>query len=129
MAKSPKVVETEASGVEQSSTESVTFRAGGRTSQPITVTFSIGHTLDELVAQFGEAIVATKAREKLVINLQDTLRNAAKKGEPDLQALADNWTPGSRVRGPRKSKSEKIESLFAGLSAEERRALMEKYAA
>lgn len=105
--------------------ETVTLRADGRNSAPIEVTFKIGRTLSGLTEQFSEAIVVGKAREKLIINLQDYLRNHAKKGikGPQLQALADEWEPG--VRLPRVSKVDKARKLFAELSAEDRKAFLE----
>ena len=109
-------------------TVSVKVRAG-RDAEPQEVTYSIGSSLDELVAQFGEEVVASKAREKIIINLQDYLRNnlknPSKDGPTDLQSLADSWKPG--VRAPGKSKVDKAQNLLAALSPEERAAILEQY--
>ena len=109
-------------------TEVIKVRSGGRDSEQLSVNYKIGSTLDELVAQFGESTVAAKAREKVIVNLQDYLRNNAKKGKNagELQALADKWVPGIRAAGT--SKADKAKSLFEGLSAEDRKAILEQYA-
>ena len=105
-------------------TEVVKVRAGGRDSDQIEVHYDVGRSLDELTTQFGDVIVAAKAREKIIINLQDYLRNNAKKGVEgaDLQALADKWVPG--MRAPGASKAEKAKSAFEALSPEDRAAVL-----
>jgi hypothetical protein len=107
-------------------TISVKIRAGGRDSAPMEVSFKIGSSLASLTAQFGEEVVAAKAREKIIINLQDYLRNHAKAGdnEVQLQTLADTWQPG--MRAPGASKAEKAKNLFSQLSAEDRAAVLKQ---
>lgn len=113
----------------QAATTDIQVRSGGRGSDQLTVQYAIGSTLEELVAQFGEKTVAAKAREKVIVNLQDYLRNNAKKGKnvAELQELADKWVPGVRAAGT--SKAEKAKDLFASLSAEDRKAIMAQFAA
>jgi len=101
----------------------IKVRAGGRDAEPVEVRYHIGSSLDELVSQFGDKLVASKAREKIIINLQDYIRNHAKKGSDDLQGLADKWVPGIRAAGA--SKVEKAKSLFDSLSPEDKKALLE----
>ncbi len=113
----------------QAAATDIQVRSGGRGSEQLTVQYKIGSTLDELVAQFGEKTVAAKAREKVIVNLQDYLRNNAKKGKnvADLQALADKWVPGVRAAGT--SKAEKAKSLFESLSDEDRASLLKQFTA
>ena len=109
-------------------TETVKVRAGGRDSEQYEVQYDVGRTLEELVAQFGEQVVAAKCREKVIINLQDYLRNNAKKGKAgELQGLADKWVPGMRAVGA--SKAAKAQSLFDSLSPEDRAEILKQYAA
>lgn len=109
-------------------TQDIKVRSAGRGSEQFTVQYKIGSTLDELVAQFGAETVGAKAAEKIIVNLQDYLRNNAKKGKTtaELQALADKWVPGVRAAGT--SKADKAKDLFASLSAEDRAAIMQQYA-
>lgn len=106
-------------------TATIAVRAGGRESEPVSVTHDIPRDLDSLVAKYSAEVVAGKAVEKIIINLQDYLRGKAKSDpNADLQALADEWRPG--IRSPRgKSKTEKAYSLLESMSPEEKKALLE----
>lgn len=106
--------------------EVVKVRAGGRGSSQMEVNYTIGSTLEELSAQYGDVMVAAKAREKIIVNLQDYLRGKAKKGvsTEELQGLAKKWVPGMRAAGT--SKAEKASSLIAALSEEDRAAFIKQ---
>lgn len=110
-------------------TANIQVRSAGRGSEQLSVRYAIGSTLEELTAQFGDKTVAAKAREKIIVNLQDYLRNNAKKGKTviELQELADKWVPGVRAAGT--SKAEKAKDLFASLSDVDRKAIMAQFAA
>ena len=108
-------------------TVTIKVRAGGRDSEQHAVTYNIGNTLDELVAQYGKELVAAKAREKIVVNLQDYMRNNAKAGKvAELQTLADAWVPG--IRHAAKTPVDKAKTLFEGLSEEDRKAVLAQFA-
>lgn len=98
-------------------------------SNKVTVNYNIGSTLAELVAQFGEAVVASAAIDSIVIGVQALVRRHAAgtektpgKSQEEIQKIVDGYKPG--VGATRKSPVDKVASLVSQMSAEDRAALL-----
>ncbi len=101
------------------------------TDRVVEVDYDFGETLEEMVKKFGEEAVHSNARASFTVSLQGIVRNAMKvkegeteKTDEEIQALVNEWTPGTRKPG--KSKLEKAQDLVGGLSAEEKEALLKQ---
>jgi GH18 family chitinase len=92
----------------------------------VSVEYDVPESLEELVAKFGNDAVVSAARGQIVIGLQAYLRGNIEKSAEELQALADQWKPGTRTPGVKKSAFEKASSAITSLSAEERAELLRK---
>ena len=95
----------------------------------VTVDFDLDETLKEAVDRYGEAIVFSRYRASLVIDLQAYMRIMikAKKTNDEIQAAVSEWKPGVKAKG--RSPAERARDLFQKLSPEERRALLEEFEA
>jgi len=95
-------------------------------SDPVTVKYDFGETLEELVAKCttdtagGAETVRQLALKSAVVYLQDLIRSGITAGSDakEIQKNADKWVPGVKRRG--KSPAEKMQSDFQKLSPEER---------
>lgn len=98
---------------------------------PVTVDFNMPTDLAGLVAAFGETVVYSKAVDSVTIDVQALVRRHSKgtdkvpaKAHKEIQALVDAYKPGTAA--VRKSPVEKVGSLIAGMSAEEKAALLKQ---
>ena len=97
--------------------------------EPISVTYDMPETLDSLVERFGAEVIAGKALDSLVIDVQALVRRhlkgtdkVAAKGADEIQAIVSAWLPGVGV--VRKSSVEKISTLIASMTAEQKADLL-----
>lgn len=106
--------------------------------KPVSVDVNIPETMKELVATFGEDVVAGAAIDALVINVQALMRRmmvpkfdkAGKKiGEAstqaEIEAAVKAWKPDVRTV-VRQTAFEKASSSLDKLTADERKALLAK---
>lgn len=97
----------------------------------VVVNYDLPTTLDELVAKFGSEVVAAKAVDSIVIDIQANVRRMAKKEGKDamtqdqIQAKINDYKPSaqSAVRRP---PAEKVADLVGKMSAEEKAELIRK---
>lgn len=99
-------------------------------SQPsVKVNYDLPEDLDGLVSKFGKDVVASKAVDSLVIDVQALVRRQLRaKDEKDrtpeaIQAKVNEYVP-SAGGAVRRSPQEKIEDLASKLSPEEKKALI-----
>ncbi len=97
-----------------------------KTHDAVTVQYNIPETLPELVATFGEAIVAGAAVDALVIGVQAFVRRHIDKPQAELQGLVDGYKPGVRQPAVKQTAAEKAQSAIGQMSDEERRELLNK---
>jgi len=97
----------------------------------VVVTYDLPTDLKSLVAKFGEAVVAGKAVDSLVIDIQAFVRRhlkgsekVAPKTQEEIQALVAAYTPGAAA--VRKTPVEKVGSLIASMTPEEKAALLKQ---
>ena len=95
-----------------------------------TVDYELGGTVDELVSQFGADVVATKARQSIVIDLQAYIRRQItpdKDGKSvsakDLQANVGAWKPDNRVT-TKLSAADKVKKALTEMTPEAKKALL-----
>jgi hypothetical protein len=93
-------------------------------SEPITITYDFGASLDAMVKKFGEKIVFSNAKANMVVGVQGFARSQLKQdiAVKDLQGAVDKWAPGEKKRG--KSPQEKLQEQFGKLSKEQKDALL-----
>ena len=100
-------------------------KSGDRANEVFVIKHDIPATIDEAVQRFGEEIVYSRFRGSYVIDLQSFMRRQIEKDgatQDTVQEASDAWRPGVRAAG--KSPQEKIGTLLAKLSPEERRELL-----
>lgn len=95
----------------------------------VTVSYEVPDSLADLVAAFGEEVVATNAKGSIVISLQAFIRRHIDKPQEEVQALVSAWKPDTRAGVTRKSAAEKVGDLVGKLSDEERAELLRKLTA
>jgi hypothetical protein len=101
----------------------------------ITVNYEFPENLKDLAAKFGDAVVYGKAMDSLVIDVQAMVRRhmtdsvdakgvvtSKAKTQDEIQALVKAWVPG--VGAVRRSPVEKVGTLIAQMSPEEKKALL-----
>lgn len=93
---------------------------------PVSVEMDIPEKLADLVKKFGEEVVASNARGAIVIAAQAFLRRNIEKPAAELQKAADEWKPGVRAAGTKKSAFEKVTDALGSLSDEEKAALLKQ---
>lgn len=88
-------------------------------------------TLEELIEAFGKDVVASKAVDSIVIDVQALMRRQLRaKEEKDrtpeaIQAKLDGYKPSASTN-VRRSASDRAEELIGKMSAEEKEALIAK---
>jgi hypothetical protein len=90
------------------------------------VSYDMGDTVQELVQQFGEEVVYSRARQSLIIAIQAYIRGqleAGKQPEEIQEAVAD-WKPG--VRRPAKTPEDRAREALQSMSAEQRQAFLKE---
>lgn len=94
----------------------------------VTVTYDFGDTLKEMVANFGEEVVANRVHAAMVIDAQSLIRRGIKAGktQKEIQAMINEWKPGVKQVN-RKSKAEKAQDLLSQLSPEDRAELLKAF--
>lgn len=97
---------------------------------PTTVTYDLPDTVEALVAKFGADVVATKARQSIVIDLQAFIRRQItpnKEGkaasQAEVQTAVNGWKPDNRT-STKVSAGEKAKKAISAMSADERKALL-----
>jgi len=90
------------------------------------VTYGMPESLNDLVAKFGEQVVADAAVNNFTIALQAILRRNIAETSEFLQNLADQWEPNQRTPGTKKSAIDKATTAISKLTPEERAALLEQ---
>lgn len=95
----------------------------------VSAQFNIGSNLQELIQTYGESVVYNQAKGALTVAAQGWLRSQLDQGksQADIDAGAKNWKPGERKAG--KSPREKLMEQLAGMSPEERAALLKEASA
>jgi len=111
-------------------TENTTISAkvGGKDGVDITVNYSFPADLEAAVEEHDEAVVYGKYVQQSRVDLQALIRRLSEKGSSveEIQAVVDEWKP-TIASSTRKSPAEKAEALIAGLSLEQREALLARY--
>ncbi len=111
------------------------------TDRVVKVEYDFGDNLDEMVSRFGADVVFNRAQAAMVIDLQARIRtwmspSVNKKGETIREALSDEeiaeevakWNPGVK-KIARLSPKDKLKKLLAGMSEEDKAALLASAAA
>lgn len=100
------------------------------------VNYNFPEDLDGLEKKFGADVVYSKAMDSLVIDVQALVRRHMRGSEPDkdgkqkvapknekeIQAIVSAWIPG--VGAIRRTPVEKVGSLIAQMTEEEKKALL-----
>jgi len=94
--------------------------------EEVTVNVDIPEGLQDLVAKYGEEVVASNAKGAIIIGLQSYIRRHIDKTQNEIQELAAAWVPGTRSPAVHKTALEKATSAVAQMSPEERAALLAK---
>jgi hypothetical protein len=96
------------------------------------VNYELGTTVDELVTQFGADVVATKARQSIIIDAQSFIRRQITPGkdgvvatQEQVQAAINGWKPDNRVV-TKQSAGEKAKAAIGTMSPDERKALLKQ---
>ena len=91
------------------------------------VEYDFGKTLAESVEKFGEEVVHNNFQAQAVISLQSLLRRGIKgeKNDEEIAKMASEWMPGMKTV-TRKSAQEKVKDAFAGMTDEDRKALLKE---
>ena len=105
--------------------------------EAVTVTYNFPDTLKGLTDKFGEAVIYGKAMDSLTIDVQALVRRhlvdrkdkdgkvvSKAKTQAEIQALVSAWIPG--VGAVRRSPAEKVGTLIAQMSPEEKAALLKQ---
>ncbi len=92
----------------------------------VTVQYSIGDTVAELVEQFGEEVVYNRARQSVIIAVQAFLRGQLEqeKTPEEIQDAVRDWKPG--VRKPAKSPEDRAREALNAMTPEQRQALLQE---
>lgn len=93
----------------------------------VTVNVNIPSGLDAKVELFGADVVDAAAEDSLVITVQALMRRMLAKGktQEEIQTAVDAWKPDVRTL-VKQSAFEKASKAIGSLTAEERKALLEK---
>jgi len=103
-----------------------------KTDRSLTIEYDFGENLQECVAKFGEEVVFTNARARMIIACQNAVRGfLSKEGEAamsdeDVAAKAAEWIPGVAVVREKKSAADKALDDFETMTDEERADYMKK---
>ena len=95
--------------------------------EPVECDFDLDEKLQDAVDRYGEAIVFSRYRAQLIIDLQAYMRSLIKndKVEDEIKTLVLEWRPGIKAKG--KTPAEQAKDLFSKLTAEERADLLAEY--
>lgn len=99
---------------------------------PLTVIYEFADDLQSAIAQFGESVLYTKARQAIIIDAQAMIRRAItpdKDGkassQAEVQALMTAWKPDNRTT-TKKSASDKAKDAIGQMSEDDRKALLKQ---
>lgn len=106
-------------------------KAGKETKMPggtVKASIDFGSNLAECIKNFGENAVYRQVIGALTVSFQGWLRSQLDQGksQAEITTAAKDWKPGERKQG--KSAREKLMEQLAGMSAEERAALIREAA-
>lgn len=93
------------------------------------VQYDMPESLEGLVEKFGEAAVAEAAAANFVISIQATARRHFDKPEAEIQEIVNGWNPNERASAVKLSPVDRAKRALAGLSDEDRAALLAKLSA
>jgi len=98
----------------------------GISGDPVSVEYNFGDSLQDMVANFGEEVIQSRARASLVIDLQALIRRQinAKKSVKEIQQAVKEWKPGVKAAG--KTPAEKLQALLDGKTKEEKLAILKE---
>lgn len=91
-----------------------------------TVSYDMGDTVSELVDQFGEEVVYSRARQSVIIAIQAYIRSQleSEKSPEEIQASVADWKPG--VRKPAKTPEDRAREALGSMTAEQRAAFLKE---
>ena len=86
--------------------------------------YDFGDDLDGMVKLFGKEVVFSNARSNMTVGVQSLVRDKLKKGssKTDIDAAVNGHKPG--LRKPVKSRAERMREEISGLSAEDKKDLL-----
>ena len=87
------------------------------------VFYDYGNDLDEMISLFGEEVVFSNARGKMVIGLQAAMRARLKAGQ-SVEDLMTKYKPGVALEKVPADMNKATEDYFAGLSEDEQDAMI-----
>lgn len=90
----------------------------------VEVEYDMPETVEALVEKFGEDAVASAAADSFTISIQALIRRHIDKEQNEIEELVQNWRPGVRQPGVKKSPLEKAKAALSQMSAEDRAALL-----
>jgi len=97
----------------------------GVSGDPVSVEYNFGDTIADMIKNFGEDVIQSRARASLVIDLQAFIRRQinAKKSLKEIQAAVKDWKPGVKAAG--KTPAEKLQALLEGKTQEEKMQILQ----
>lgn len=87
------------------------------------VFYDYGDSLADMTELFGEAVVFSNARGKMIIGLQAAMRSRLKAGQ-DIGKLIESYKPGVAMEKIPTDMNKATEDYFSGLSEEEQDAMI-----
>ena len=91
----------------------------------ITVNYDMPDSIEACIKRYGDETTYNLLTRQLTLGAQAIARNHID-NETEAQSAIDNWVPGVRQPGAKKSPLERASSLLGKLSPEELQALVEK---
>lgn len=102
--------------------------SGDRKEQIFSVKMDLPDTLDESRQRYGDEVVFSRFMASLIIDAQSAMRTEIRKDSATVESVQtkmSEWSPKLKARG--KTVAEKVQSLLAGLTEEERAAVLAEY--
>ena len=100
----------------------------GKDGDPITCSYDLPSSIDELVKKWGGDAIASYAVAGIKVDVQNVIRAGIAKGasQKDIQKSVDAFVPEVKKRG--KSAAEKLVDKFNDLTDDERNAILAQLA-
>lgn len=90
------------------------------------VEFDMPEDVNGLIEKWGSEITYDFARRSITLAIQALVRQHLAEDPATFQSIVNNWQPGVRQRGVKKTAFEKASATLGQLSAEELAELLEK---
>ncbi len=108
----------------------VTARLKDKPDSAVTINYDLPTDLDALVANFGKEVVASKAIDSIVIDIQSNIRRLIRKGGAEataekIQEKLAQYKPSS-VSTVRRTPQERMSDLLGKMSPDEQKALLKQ---